>query len=296
MRLGKLNGKNKVALIGYGYWGKKIYLTLTQLLPKERIVVVDPMIKKPDPGLLLANLNQVLQDQNISHVLIVTPEETHFELARKCLENYKHTMVEKPLCLQQKEAQLLMRLAQKNQLNLAVDYTFLFDPHIGKLKKLVEKGIIGQLNHIESIRHSIKINKSKVTVFDDLATHDLYLGRLFFGTNPSQYSTVKEQITSKQTNQALVQLNYGTGTLSAHYSWIQPQPARKLTIIGSTGSLVWDRNEPELLLFKNQELTKRYAVKQTVAPLTQSLKSFFRHQSINDYVKDVAILEQLDLV
>lgn len=295
MKLGKQNFKNKVALIGYGYWGKKIYLTLSQLMANEQIVVVDPQIKKITEGMQLATLDEVLQDQKIDHVLIVTPEETHFELAKKCLEHHKHTFVEKPLCLHKNEAQILLRLAKKNQLNLAVDYTFLFDPYIIKLKKLVDQGKIGKLKHIESIRHSININKPQVTVFDDLATHDLYLGRLFFGTNPSQYTSVKEKINSNQTNQALVQLNYGPGTLSAHYSWIQPQPARKLILIGDTGTLVWDRNEPELLLYKKQELKQHYSVKQVVAPLTQSLKSFFQHQTTSDYLHDVTMLEKLDL-
>lgn len=279
-----------VALVGYGYWGKKIYKTLNKFIPTTNISVVDPNIEKFPVGLNSKSLKDVLLDKNINHVLIATPEETHFKIAKECLENKKNVFVEKPLCLKKQEAKELHQLAQKNNLRIFVDYIFLYDPFIKKIKEIIQKDTLGDLLQIESIRHSININKPSISVFDDLAIHDIYLGEYFFGGGIN-----KIKVTKKQIEQAAVVFHYDEKILSADYSWVQPTAKRVMKFIGTKTTLVWDKNEENLLIYQNDKLAKKIKVKTTTSPLEMSIKKFLFEKKSYNYVEDIAILEKMSL-
>jgi predicted dehydrogenase len=284
----------KVALIGYGYWGKKVYQTLTNLFSSQDITVVDPYLTPLSKGLQVESLEFVLLEKDINYVFIVTPEETHFKIAKQCLENGKNIFVEKPLCLKESEAQELHKIAKKNKLKIFVDYIFIYDSYVKKIKQIIEKELLGDVVHIESVRHSININKPNVSVFDDLATHDIYLGKYFLEKNISSIKTRKESIKSKQINQALVTFYYGKLTFSAHYSWVQPIAKRVMTFIGSKASLVWDKDEKCLQIYKNQKLLKKVKVEEDKSPLEVSIAKFLFKNNNYNYSKDVKFLEKLN--
>lgn len=282
-----------IALIGYGYWGKKVYSTLLNLFRAEQILVIDPFaIQTTDIN--FATFEEMLTSST-SHVFIATPEETHYELVLKCLEANKNVFVEKPLCLKLSQAKKLQATAQKNGLRLYVDYTFLFDTAINKIINLIKSAKIGKLYQIDSTRHSININKPNVSVFDDLATHDLYLGRLFFGSDPDKVSAQVETIKNGQISQSSGQISYKVGKINFHYSWIQPTAARKMTFFGTEATLVWDRQIADLLIFKNQALVERISIgSNTNSPLHKSINSFFEKEKNQSYLSDIKNIELLD--
>ena len=57
---------------------------------------------------------------------MVTPVWTHFELAKAALENGKHVFVEKPFTSTPQQAEELIELAERKNLKIMVDHTFLF--------------------------------------------------------------------------------------------------------------------------------------------------------------------------
>ncbi len=285
---------NSIALIGYGYWGQKVYKTLLEVFDPKQVLIVDPFFSGNKNNLPFTTTKKIIHDPQVKKVFIATPEETHFELAKIFLESGKDVFVEKPLCLKGKEAKILIDLAKKKKLKLYVDYTFIFDPYVQKIKTLINQNVIGELNHIESTRHSININKPNVTVFDDLATHDIYLGRYFFGENQTGFSTIKEKINSHQVNQAHLILNYQDKSLSAHYSWAQPQAARKMVFFGTSGTLIWDRVEKDILEYQNFNHIASHQVDELVSPLKKSIDIFINSNVNQNYFNDVEILEKID--
>ena len=56
------------------------------------------------------SLEIVLQNPDIDAVVIATPAETHFDLAKSALQAGKHVFVEKPLALIVSEAQIVNSL------------------------------------------------------------------------------------------------------------------------------------------------------------------------------------------
>ena len=63
-----------------------------------------------------------------SAVLIFTPDDTHFEIAKYALEKGMHTLVAKPLVKTTKEHQSLAKLAEENNLLLMLEVHKRFDP------------------------------------------------------------------------------------------------------------------------------------------------------------------------
>ena len=67
-----------------------------------------------------ADLSDLVSEARPDVVHITTPPESHFEIARFCLENGCHVYVEKPFTLDADEAQRLIDLAEQNGLKLTL--------------------------------------------------------------------------------------------------------------------------------------------------------------------------------
>ena len=75
---------------------------------------------------MVSDANEVLRSPDIDAVAVITPVWTHYELAKKALENGKHVFIEKPFTSNSAQAQELIELAAQKKLKIMVDHTFLF--------------------------------------------------------------------------------------------------------------------------------------------------------------------------
>lgn len=289
----------KFVIVGYGYWGQKVYNTLKHITSADNIYIVDPYLKEPSTALNLITEDEALNNESIEFALIITPEITHYSLVKKYLLAGKNVFVEKPLCLHEVEAKELKKISKEIKKVLYVDYTFLFDPFVKKIKKITSQKFFGEICHIESFRYSININKPHVTVMDDLAMHDIYLGQYFFDKRIKKVSLNPYYINSKQVNQAIVSYSFGKNkNMICHYSWKHPVAKRALTIIGEKLSLVWEKGDDSLGIYRNQKLIKKINVSISKYPLELSIRKFinskYNLKKIDQYINDVKILESID--
>ena len=93
----------RIGVVGYGYWGPNIVRNFHTHDSSEVALVCDKnpktqeRLRKSHPGMAFTtDENEVLKSPNIDLVAVVTPVWTHYELAKKALENGKHVFVEKP--------------------------------------------------------------------------------------------------------------------------------------------------------------------------------------------------------
>jgi predicted dehydrogenase len=84
-------------------------------------------------------------------VHITTPPESHYPLAKLCLEQGSHVYVEKPFTLYPEEAQRLITLAQEHELKLTVGHDDQFSHVARRMRALVQTGYLGSGPvHLES--------------------------------------------------------------------------------------------------------------------------------------------------
>ena len=96
-----------------------------------------------------------------------------FELASQAILSGCHVLVEKPMTATVEEGQKLFDLAAKNNVQLMVDHTFLFNPAVQKMKEVVDRGDLGKALYFDSVRVNLGLYQSDVNVIWDLAPHDL---------------------------------------------------------------------------------------------------------------------------
>ena len=129
----------KVGIVGYGYWGPNLVrnfsliqnctVAMVSELREERLNILR---KNYSNIKTTKNYEEIISNNEIDAVVIATPVGTHFELAKKALDNGKHVLLEKPMTGSAKEAEELISISEKKGKVLMVDHTFLYT---GAVKK-----------------------------------------------------------------------------------------------------------------------------------------------------------------
>ncbi|MBX9723482.1 MAG: Gfo/Idh/MocA family oxidoreductase, partial [Candidatus Obscuribacterales bacterium] len=116
---------SKVAVIGIGNWGKNLVRNFANLgalamvcdLDQNLLAAVDreyPSVRTTN------NLEAVLSDPEVKAVVVATPSDSHFPVARQALRAGKHVYVEKPMARDVRHAEELDQIATENNLVLMV--------------------------------------------------------------------------------------------------------------------------------------------------------------------------------
>jgi predicted dehydrogenase len=173
-------GALRIGVIGYGYWGPNIARNLLGLENARLAMVCDksePALKRAARACpqvhLTTDFSEVLRSPNVDAVAVVTPVWTHYELAKAALENGKHVFVEKPFTSSVRQAEELIELAARRNLQIMVDHTFLFSGAVRKIREIIEAGTLGPLYYFDSTRVNLGLFQHDVSVVWDLAPHDL---------------------------------------------------------------------------------------------------------------------------
>lgn len=165
----------KMALVGCGHMGK-IHLQKLSSFDEIQIVgIVDVDTKRANdlaqPINVPAFNNYKKLLGNVDGVIIATPTETHYQIAKDFLKSGTHILLEKPITSRQDQAQELIDLAQARQLILQVGFLERFNPAISKILPIIKKPLL-----IESRRSSEFTGRSTdIDVVLDLMIHDIDL-------------------------------------------------------------------------------------------------------------------------
>jgi predicted dehydrogenase len=243
----------RVGVIGYGYWGPNIVRNFSALDRCEVISVCDRNVKalkraqKTYPAVhLTTDFIEVLASPEIDAVAIVTPVWTHFELAKKALENGKHIFVEKPFTSTSSQATQLIELASRKNLRIMVDHTFLFSGAVRKIRELVDNGTLGQLYYFDSTRVNLGLFQHDVSVVWDLAPHDLSIMDYIIRERPEAVVATGGNHFNDLADMAFITV-YFPGNITAHINvnWLSPVKVRMTLIGGRDKMLVWNDLEPD---------------------------------------------------
>lgn len=97
------------------------------------------------------DVNELLRSNKPDVIHITTPPQSHYSLARICLESGCHVYVEKPFTLYAAEAEDLINLAESKALKITAGHNAQFTPAMIRMRELVKSGYLGgKPVHIES--------------------------------------------------------------------------------------------------------------------------------------------------
>ncbi len=243
----------KVGIIGYGYWGPNIVRNFNSIEGSTVLSICDCnqtalyRAHQAYPSIpVTRDWNDILSSPQIDVVAVVTPVSTHFELAKKALENGKHVFVEKPFTATAAEAEELITLAENKKLTIMVDHTFLFTGAVRKIKELVQQKVLGELYYYDSVRVNLGLFQSDVNVIWDLAPHDFAVMDYLLDERPIAVSASGKAHVNGQEDTAYVTAMF-SNNLIAHFNvnWLSPVKVRTTLIGGEKKMLVWNDLEAD---------------------------------------------------
>ncbi|MBV6622301.1 MAG: Gfo/Idh/MocA family oxidoreductase [Rivularia sp. (in: Bacteria)] len=246
----------KLAVVGVGRWGVHLLRNFLAHPCVEIVAVVDPnpqCLEKVerqynlDKNVLLTTEWQKLQPlPNLNAVVIATPAVTHYSLIVDALNWGCHVLAEKPLTLNPNECRELCELAEKQQLILNVDHTYLFHPAVEKGQSVLQTGAVGDLRYGYATRTHLGPVRQDVDALWDLAIHDIAIFNNWLGESPIlAQATGKVWLQTASDNPlsdlVWVNLTYPSGFQAfIHLCWLNPDKQRRLAVVGSRGSLIFD--------------------------------------------------------
>lgn len=145
----------RVAILGNGYASRTFHAPLIECTEGLSLVAIstrDPeRLAAERPSVRAVPTSEaVFADPGIDLVVVPTPNDTHFPLARAALLAGKHVVVDKPFTLTVAEAEELDALARKQGRLLSVFHNRRWDADFLALREVLAEGVLGRVTHFES--------------------------------------------------------------------------------------------------------------------------------------------------
>jgi predicted dehydrogenase len=242
-----------IGVIGYGYWGPNIVRNFNGIDRAQVVSVCDlsesalGKVRKLYPAVnTTTNVDDVISSNTIDAIAIITPVFTHFEIAKKALENGKHVFVEKPFTSTVEQAEKLIEIANKKNLKIMVDHTFLFTGAVRRIKELIDEQVLGKLYYFDSTRVNLGLFQHDVNVVWDLAPHDFAIMDYVIPEKPLAVSATGEIHYNGFEDVAYVTV-YCENNVIAHFNvnWLSPVKLRTTLVGGDKKMLVWNDLEAD---------------------------------------------------
>lgn len=185
-----------VALIGFGLAGRAFHAPVIHAVPGLRLAAIVQRSGNEAAQLypharIVRSVDELLAIPEIRLVVIATPNDTHYAIARQCLAEGRDVVVDKPLTPTLAEAADLVKFAQERARMLTVYQNRRYDGDFQALLQLVTSGRLGRIVRFESnydrFRPQLKPNAWRertapgTGVFFDLAPHLIDHALTLFG-------------------------------------------------------------------------------------------------------------------
>lgn len=265
----------RVGVIGYGYWGPNIVRNFHGQERSKVVAVCDQSpkslkrVQQAHPNIqVMTDCQELLSSSEIDAVAVVTPVWTHYELAKKALENGKHVFVEKPFTCTVAQAEELIELAERKKLKIMVDHTFLFTGAVNRIRKLMDEGTLGDLYYYDSTRVNLGLFQHDVNVIWDLAPHDLSIMDYLIKEKPEAVVATGQSHLNNVADIAFLTVYYPKKIIAhINVNWLSPVKVRTTLIGGEKKMLVWndlEADEKIKIYDKGVAMTSGEAVYQTL--------------------------------
>lgn len=238
---------DRIAVVGYGYWGSK-HVRVLSSMPGVSVTVVDADQDRLSDAMahypavrLATGLEAVLDD--LDAVVIATPPGSHAGLAMQAIQAGRHVLVEKPLTTSVDEARTLVDSALTQGVHLMVGHTFEYNSAVWKLRELVRSGALGRILYVDTARLSLGRYQSDVDVVWDLAPHDISIISYVLDELPSTAAVwAHSNFGGPHADVAYLRFEFEKARAQAfvHVSWLSPNKIRRVTVVGERMMAVYD--------------------------------------------------------
>jgi len=241
-----------IAVVGAGAWGKN-HIRVFSEIPNVHLKYVcdsDPsrltkLQKSYSQPKMVENLSPILQDPEIKGIVVASSAISHFPLAKESLLAGKDVLVEKPMALNVKDADELVRIAEEKSRILMVGHLLIYHPVVDRLKEMIASEELGRIHYIYTQRVNLGVIRQDENALWSFAPHDLSVILELLNERPAVVSAHGESYIQKNIEDVVfLSLHFSDGKMAnIHLSWLDPHKVRKITIVGSKKMVVFDDME-----------------------------------------------------
>jgi predicted dehydrogenase len=194
------------------------------------------------PGVRLFTDYRSLLETDVQAIVVATPIQTHYAIGRDALAAGKHVLMEKPLAASVADAAALMDLARSGGLTLMTGHTFLYNPAVQELRRIVQSGDLGRIYYVDAARLSLGLFQRHINVIWDLAPHDVSILFYILGRVPVAVSARGSCFVQRGIHDvAYVEVIFEDGvSAQLHVSWLDPAKVRRITVVGDRKMAVYN--------------------------------------------------------
>jgi predicted dehydrogenase len=193
-------------VIGFGLAARVFHCPFVSAVPGLKLKAIvqrkgDEAQQAYSGAEVMRSVEELLAKKDVELVVVGTPNETHYGLAKQALEAGKHVVIDKPFAATSAEARELIELAQEMGVVLAPFHNRRWDGDFLTVKKLLASGKLGRVvtfeSHFDRFRpipraHTWKESESAANgLLMDLGPHLVDQAMALFGTPKSITASVR---------------------------------------------------------------------------------------------------------
>jgi predicted dehydrogenase len=200
---------------------------------------------------------QMLTDPEIDIIYIATPHNFHYQQAMMCLEAGKHVLVEKPCTVNAEQMKMLVQVAQRKKLLLQEALWSRFMPCLSQLRELLNEGIIGDIQYIQSeigfaFQHRKKSRLFKAELAGgslmDLGIYSISVSQFFLEEHPDKVDAMGQLTDQNVDGHVLANMYYPSGRYVQFTCSMLSQTSNTMRIVGTEGyvnlpACFWDADK-----------------------------------------------------
>ncbi|KVT56395.1 oxidoreductase [Burkholderia ubonensis] len=241
----------RIGLMGFGFAGATFHAPVIAASGRTQVAAI--ATGQPDraraaypDARIVADLDALLALDDIECVVIATPNDTHFPLARQVLDAGRHVVVDKPVTLTSDEALALARLANARSRVFAPFHNRRWDGDFLTVRRVVESGELGRItcvtSHFDRFRPQVRVRWREEAargggLLLDLGPHLIDQALALFGLPDTVSATVKTRRDNGSAPDFVhVQLGYPDKDVALHASALSAIEPARFTLHGTRGS------------------------------------------------------------
>ena len=185
---------------------------------------------------------EILKDKDVDAVIIATPASTHYRITKDSILSGKHALVEKPMCLNSKDAEDLLKISKNKKRILMAGHLHLFNPGIQKIKHAIKQGLFGKINYIGISHFGNGPIRSDMSALWDFFPHSISILLYLLEKNPVEISVNGASFIRKGIEDiAAMNLKFPDNIFAtSSCSWLYPLKKFEIVVAGEKLYAVFD--------------------------------------------------------
>jgi predicted dehydrogenase len=285
---------NRIGIIGFGNHTSRIISILEKISNVEIYKIFHPT------KIVLENIgtNQLDDLYDCDCILILSPDDTHFEYLSKLSQNYNgYIFCEKPIVTKLNELKKLENINEDKKKKIFFNFNFRFSKLSDIIKKEINDKKIGEITHINIVStHGLAFKKEYLdswrsdkkknhhNILDSLAIH--YLDLILFQMGSIKNSNYYPRLVSKNGDSydtCRLTLETEHASTIIYCSYANPK-INEIVIIGTNGYITIRDNKKEIFYPRDSFNEKGFFIK---PPMIENEDFNFEDEYINSLKKSL---------